>query len=75
MKPGRDGEAAERGERERDDEALRRAGEGREEDDREGRIHVAVGARCAAAGVPATSVMRRGRYWFAGFVSHSGISE
>ena len=36
-----DRQAAERGEGEGDDEALRRPGEGREEDDGEGRIHVA----------------------------------
>jgi hypothetical protein len=74
-----DGESAERGDGERDDQALRRPGEGREEDDGEGRIHFAsvgpAGEAAGRVGGPATSVIRRGRYWFAGFVCHSGMSE
>jgi hypothetical protein len=36
---------------------------------------VALGANLSAVAAPATAVMRRGRYWFAGRVCHSGISE
>ena len=73
-------QAAERGERERDDEALRGAGDGREDD----RPRTPDSSPLAAArrdrGVRAPGrrprrSTRRGRYWLAGLVSHSGISE
>ena len=73
---GRERHAGQRRQRQRDHQALRGAGEGGEEDDGEGGVHdrpPSFGWTLVAP--PASSVTRRGRYWLAGWVSHSGISE